>query len=210
MMLSLSRLLILSSTCLAMSIPAAASAQEPEERPTIQDRFAPKDNLVYLQPLGMMHLRDDFYRSWGVGGELGFFLSESFAIDVRVVSLQTSLADAAIDLKERIGLTPDARPQDLWALGGVRWAPGYGKILMFGSFVQHLDPQLVLRGGVARAEARWLPTINPAFSTMLHFRWGINATIELGASIQREGRERGEIWTVGFAPSLGIGWGYNL
>ena len=68
----------------------------------------------------------------------------------------------------------------------------------------------VVHGGVARAEARWLPTFEVAFSTMMHFRWGIKATLDLGASIQREQRERGQIWSVGFAPSLGLGWGYNF
>lgn len=204
---------VISAWLILLAGPAWAEEQVEEraqERPTIQDRFAPKAGLLYVQPLVMTQIRDDFYRSRGVGGELGFFFLESLGVDVRAVKLSTTLDDAAIDLKERIGLTPDARPQDLWLLGGVRWAPGYGKLLMFGSWVLHFDPQIVVHGGVARAEARWLPTFEVAFSTMLHFRWGIKATLDLGASIQREQRERGQIWSVGFAPSLGLGWGYNF
>jgi outer membrane beta-barrel protein len=178
-----------------------------EARPTIQDRFAPKAGLVYGQVLGMLHVRDDYYDTWGVGGEVGYFFVESLGVDVRVVSIQSSLAAEAIDLKERIGLTPDARPQDLWVLAGVRWAPGYGKLLMFGRWVQHLDPQLVAHGGVARADTGWFPMAHVAFSTMLHFKWGIKANIDLGASFQWEDRARGRVFSAGFAPSLGVGWG---
>lgn len=202
----------------AAAAPAAASPttqaagveQADQERPTIQRRFAPKRSLLFANASIMTHVRDDFYSSWGYGADLGYFFNERFGMELRYLRLNTSLDDAAIDLKERIGLTPDARPQSQWINLGVRYAPGYGKLLMWESLVLHFDPQLVIHGGVALAEARVLPSFNVALSLLGHFRWGIKLKVDLGASIQGEKRERGWIWTTGFAPVLGLGWGYNF
>ena len=95
-------------------------------------------------------------------------------------------------------------------MAGARWAPGYGKVLMMRRFVVHFDPQLVLHAGVARAERRWLPSFQGAFSLLTHWRWGIKAKVDLGMTVQGERRERGWVWTTGFAPFLGVGWGYNF
>lgn len=181
-----------------------------DARPTIQRRFAPKRGLLYLHVSSTMHVRDDFYDSWGVGGDLGYFFSERLGGELRVLKMQSSLDDAAQDLKERLGITPDARPQDLWLLAGARYSPGYGKLLMWSSWVLHFDPQLTIHGGVASAEARWLPTFQAAASLFLHFRWNIKAKVDLGVSVQGERRDRGWVWTTGFAPVVGIGWGVNL
>ncbi len=199
--------------CVALA-PARVAAQgadgEAIERPTVQRRFAPKANLLMAQLSAMTHVRDDFYRSWGYGLDVAYFPMEWLGVELRAVKLNTSLDAAAIDLKERIGLTPDARPQDAWLQLGVRYAPGYGKLLMWESFVLHFDPQLVVHGGVASAEARWLPTFNVALSLLGHLRWGLKLKVDLGMSVQGERRERGWVWTTGFAPSLGLGWGWNL
>ena len=195
--------------------PAAptAPAQSPlmlrqdPDRPSIQRRFAPKDGLLYANASLMTHVRDDFYSSWGYGADLGYFMSESWGLELRYLRLRTSLDDAALDLKERIGLTPDARPQDTWVQVAVRYAPGYGKLLMWESMVLHFDPQLVVHGGVALAEARVLPSFTAALSLLGHFRWGLKLKVDLGLSVQGEKRERGWVWTTGFAPVLGLGWG---
>lgn len=194
-----------------IAIAAPASAAEPsDERPTIQRRFAPKKQSVYLHATGTTHVRNDFYDTYGVGADLGYYPWESLGIELRGVFLQTRLSPAARDLQERTGLTPDARPQSLLATLGPRWSLGYGKILAFNSFVVHFDPQLVLGGGVARAESRWLPTGLAGLSLLLHFKWGIQAKLDLNASIQGEKRERGWVPSVGFMPVLGVGWNLGL
>lgn len=180
------------------------------DRPTIQQRFAPKAKLLYSQGTFTTHVRDDFYDSLGGGLQLGFFPTERWGIEARAIFLRTRLDNAAIDLKERIGLVPDARPQDLWLMLGTRYSPGYGKLLMWRRFVVHFDPQLVLHAGVARAESRLIPTLDLAFGLMTHWRWGIKATLDLGMSLQTERRERGWVFTTGFAPVLGVGWGKNF
>lgn len=194
----------------ALMLFGVASSATAQERPTIQKRFAPKDNLLYVNATLMNHVRDDFYSSWGYGADLGFFISESFGVELRTVFLRTSLDDAAIDLKERIGLTPDARPQRFWGQVGLRYAPGYGKMLMWESFVMHFDPQFVVHGGIAQADGRTLPSFSVAMSLLAHFRWGIKLKVDLGMSIQGEDRDRGYVWTTGFVPVLGLGWGYNF
>ncbi len=189
---------------------ALAGPREARERPTVQRRSAPKQGLLYANALIMTHVRDDFYTSWGYGGDLGFFLFEWLGVELRFAKLETSLVAAAVDLKGRVGLTPDARPQDLWAHVGVRWAPAYAKMLLLDSFVLHFEPQLALHAGIAQAEARTLPSFVPSLSLLLHFSWNIKAKLDLGVSVQAEQRDRGWIWSVGFVPTLGVGWGFNF
>lgn len=187
-----------------------ASAAHAQNSPTIQKRYADKDKLLYANASVMTHVRDDFYSSWGYGADVGFFLTQTLGLELRFIKLNTTLDDAAIDLKQRIGITPDARPQRLWAQAGVRYAPGYGKMLMWESFVVHFDPQLVVHGGIAQADGRILPSFNVALSMLAHFRWGIKLKVDLGASIQSEARERGTVWTTGFVPLVGLGWGWQF
>lgn len=180
------------------------------ERATIQYRFASKQKLLMLQPTLMTHVRDDFYDSWGFGADVSYFLTERFGLELRALKLQTSLDNAAFDIKERFGLVPDARPQSSWLQLGARYAPGYGKFLMWKKFLVHFDPQFVLHLGVATADRRLLPSSTLAFSLLTHWRWGIKAKLDLGLSMQLEKRERGWVFTTGFAPVLGVGWGRNF
>ena len=179
-------------------------------RPTVQRRFAEKQGTVYAHLLGTRHIRDDFYNSYGWGVDAGYYFGESLGVELRLVSLSTTLSDAALDLKGRVGLTPDARPQGLWAEAGVRYSIGYGKILVWDVFVVHFDPQITLHGGVATAEARILPTAHAALSLLTHYRWGLQAKLDLAVSLQWEERSRGTIFSMGFAPLLGLGWSFDV
>lgn len=209
-------MLLCSFMCIASADAAGrGEAKSPtsmliKDRPTIQRRFAPKTHLFYGNAFLMAHVRDDFYDSWGLGADLGFFMSESWGAEFRLAKINTTLSEAVIDLKDRIGLVPDARPQDLWLKLGVRWAPAYGKMLIWDDVVIHFDPQLALHGGVAFAEKRILPSFLTSFSLLMHFKWNIKAKLDLGMSIQGEERDRGWVWTLGFVPTLGVGWGFNL
>ena len=62
-------------------------------------------------------------------------------------------------------------------MAGIRYAPGYGKMLMWERFIVHFDPQLVMHLGVARAEKRLIPSADLSFSLLTHWRWGIKAKI---------------------------------
>jgi hypothetical protein len=195
---------------LASPSRAAAEEGEPPARPTIQDRFARKTSSLNVHLVGMHHVRNDFYNSWGGGADIGYYFSEQLGAELRLVFLRSTLSETAIDLKERIGLTPDARPQQLWATAGARFSLGYGKILVFDSFVVHFDPQIVAHGGIARAETRILPTLTTALSLLMHFQWGLQAKIDLAMTYQWETRERGTVFTLGFAPFFGLGFSFDL
>ena len=127
---------------------ASAAAQVDEEdtdRPTVQRRFAVKDDSLYLHLTGTTHIRNDFYSSFGAGLDVGFYPTESFGLEVRGMFLETHLSSAAVAVRERTGLTPDTRPQSLLATAGPRLSWGYGKILAINRFVLHFDPQLTLQ-----------------------------------------------------------------
>lgn len=199
----------LALVALLLALPAVASAQQ--ERPTVQRRFAEKRNSVYAHVTGTAHIRNDFYDSLGGGADIGWYPWESFGLEARALFLETRLSNAAENVKERTGLTPDARPQGMLFTAGGRWSFGYGKILALEKFVMHFDPQLALSGGVARAERRVLPSAIAAFSLLTHFRWGIQVKLDLGTTIQMEKRtDRGWVPTVGFLPVLGVGWNWSF
>lgn len=201
--------LVAMSIALAAS-SAPASAQDAAERPTVQRRFATKKGSIYLHATGTTHIRNDFYDSFGGGADLGFYPAESLGFELRALLLDTRLSNAALDVQERTGLTPDARPQSLIATIGPRWSFGYGKMLTLGRWVVHFDPQLALHAGVARADRRLLPSAVLAGALLVHLRWGIQVKVDLGLTVQGEQRDRGWVVTAGFLPVLGIGWNLSL
>ena len=54
------------------------------------------------------------------------------------------------------------------------------------------------------------PSADLSFSLLTHWRWGIKAKLDLGMTMQLEKRDRGWTFSTGFAPVLGVGWGYNF
>lgn len=204
------RLIAVAAVAVATLGAAPAGAEPSAERPTVQHRFAPKRQSLFLHATGTTHIRNDFYDSWGVGADFGYYPWESLGFELRGIVLQTRLSAAARDVKEQTGLTPDARPQSLMLAAGPRLSLGYGKILALGRFVLHFDPQFVASAGVARAETRWLPSALAGLSLLMHFRYGIQAKIDLNTTIQAEQRERGWVTSLGFAPMLGVGWNLRL
>lgn len=189
---------------------AADQADENDDKPTIQDRFAVKESSVYGHLTGLTHIRNDFYSTFGFGIDAGYYPFESLGFEARWEILESNLTETALDLKDRTGLTPDAQPQRMMFLAGARWSFGYGKILILDNWVAHFDPQLTLHGGVALAETRTLPTFKLGPSLVVHFAWGIQAKLDLPMSIQVEGRDRGSVTSFGFAPMLGVGWSWNF
>ena len=181
-----------------------------DERTTIQNRFALKNKSLYAHVTGTTHIRDDFYSTYGIGIDTGFYLSESFGFEIRGLLIDSSLSAPAKDLKERTGLTPDARPQTSILAGGIRWSIGYGKLLMWKKLVLHFDPQFFAHGGVAFAEKRVLPTVLYGLSLLNHFRWGIQLKVDLAGTFQMENRDKGWTPSFGFLPMIGIGWNFSL
>ena len=175
-------------------------------RPTIQRRFAPRDGAMILFIGGGNHLRDDYYTSWVGQLNLSYFFNDTWGIELRGTHLWTSLSDEATILRDRSGLTPDARPQKAGLSIGAQYGVGYGKMLLGGGIV-HFDPLLIAHLGVTWADERALPTMTVSFSPTFLLRFGLRLRLDLGLTLQIESRERGEIFTTGFLPMLQVGWG---
>lgn len=183
-----------------------AEAEESDDRPTIQERFDTKDGEVFLHAIVNTQIRNDYYDSIGVGADVGTYLNESIGLEARWAWVHSGLNAAAADVKERTGLTPDARPQHMWMLLGARYSIGYGKFVVGDGLLVHFDPQAFGRGGIALAENRVLPTFTAGLSLLTHYKWGLQAKFDLAGSFQLENRRRGVVTSFGFVPTLGIGW----
>jgi len=175
------------------------------DRPTIQNRFAEKRGDLYGHVTGMTQIRNDYYDSFGLGLDVGYFPWESVGFEMRGFWVRSALNPAAQEIREETGLTPDARPQEWMTTAGVRYSFGYGKMKIGQNSLVHFDPQLALHGGVAFADGRVLPTLTTAGALLLHFEYGIQAKLDIGMAVQMEDRARGWVPSIGFAPVIGIG-----
>lgn len=193
---------------LALFCPASAAAQQ-DERPTVQQRFAPKANRGHLHVKGAAPIRDDFYHSAGAGLDVGYYFGESLGIELRWLWLANWRAEAAEQVRRDTGFVPDARPQSMIFTAAGRYSIGYGKVLVFDDFVVHFDPQLIAGGGVALADGRVLPTGTLGMSVLTHYALGIQAKLDLQVAFQAERRTRGWVGSVSFLPTLGLGFSFG-
>ena len=184
-------------------LPRAGVGQQ--ERPTVQKRFAAKKNHVYGHVTTMTHVRNDFYKAFGLGVDAGYYPWEKTGFEARYSWVSSTLSKTARDVKSKTGLTPDARPQEMMATVGVRYSLGYGKFLVGKDFLVHFDPQLAIHSGIAVAEKRVIPTTTLGLSLLTHYKWGIQVKFDISAAIQVEKRRRGWIPSIGFAPYIGFG-----
>ncbi len=189
--------------------PATPATPLVQPVPTVQHRFATKAGQPAFYLLGMTHARNDLYTTFGVALDTSYYFNESIGIELRLAVLRTRLSDAAKNLREQTGLTPDAWPQNYLTTAGLRYSFGYGKILMFDKFVVHFDPQLVFHAGTTFADGRVLPTSLFGPSLLMHFKHNIQLKIDLTTSFQLEKRNRGWVPSFGFAPFIGLGWSLN-
>jgi len=144
-----------------------------------------------------------------VKSDLSYSFTDTFGASLGVRHLWTSLSDEALILRDRYGLTPDARPQS-WSvsLGGL-FGLGYAKALL-SSAVAHIDPVVGLQLGLTTADERLIPTVELSALPTILLAGGLKLRIELSATVQFEQRERGLVVSTGFLPSLTVGWGGTL
>ncbi len=215
------RALLLSMALPALfSMAASATAAQKDEklhgesvdgapipsRPTVQPRFASKAGRPYAHVHLGAHIRNDFYDTFIIGGEAGYFLDENLAFSFRVTRLYSSLSRAAIKIRDETGMTPDARPQDVLIAPGAHLALGYGKALLLGGWLLHFDPMAKGQLGVSKADTRWLPTAVAGLALLGHLQYGIQVRMDLDLSFQLERRARGWVPSIGFMPALVVGW----
>lgn len=198
---------LLLATLTVFSIaPSSAMATEQERRATVQERFAPKEGRFYVHAAGASLFRNDFYNSMGYGGDVGYFTSEAWGFELRILNLHSWLGRAAQGIREDHSLIPDLRAPDALFVAGTRYSWGYGKVLTMDRFVVHFDPQLILHGGITLAEDRVVPTSTFGFGFLSHWNHGVQIKVDLQMIFQMERRERGWTPSLGFVPMLGIGW----
>lgn len=199
-------LFLLVASLVVVSIPASMAFADGDAGATVQERFAPKVGRYYAHAAGTVPLRNDFYTSLGYGLDGGYYFSESWGLELRLINFHSSLGQAGRQVQEEHGLVPDLRaPDALFALGA-RYSAGYGKILSLDRFVIHFDPQIIFHGGIALAEDRVVPTTMLGVGFLTHWSRGIQFKMDLAFSFQMERRDRGWTPSFGFVPLIGIGW----
>lgn len=189
-----------------LTVPATTAAGEADDRATLQERYASTDGHFYVHATGDTMVRDDFYRTFGLGVDAGYFFGEDWAVELRGHHHFTSLSHTGRQMADDHQLVPDMRaPERTVAIGG-RLSWGYGKILALRDSVVHFDPQFIAHGGITRAEERIVPMVSGGIGVLTHWRWGIQAKLDLQFTFHFERRDRGPVVATGFAPLLGVGW----
>lgn len=203
--------------CLALLLaaPAAVTADPNDDddgddsstaRASVQERFAPKTGRFFVHAGGVAMVRDDFYHSFGYGLDGGYYFNETLGVEARAYNLHSRLSHAGRRLRDDYSFVPDLRAPDAHFALGIRTSWGYGKILSFGRFVVHFDPQWTLHGGITLAEERIAPTVSTGLGFLTHWRYGIQAKLDLQMNLHLEQRSRGMVPAFGFLPMLTIGW----
>lgn len=189
----------------------STAVADESDRPTVQERFASKAERAHLHLTTSAPVRDDFFRSLGLGADFGYHFDETFGAELRWLWLRNWEVAAAEQIREDTGYVPDARPQRMFLLANGRMSVGYGKVLVRDWFVVHFDPQLVAGGGVALAEGdRVVPTASAGISVLTHFNHSIQAKLDLQMAVQAEDRNRGWVFSTTFLPTLGVGLRFDL
>lgn len=150
---------------------------EPKARRTVENRAFRKAGRLHLRLGGTYLAREDFWRSPGLTGEVGYQLLEVLGVDLSSTVYFSTLEAAARDLRVEQGLLPDAQQPILRLALGPRWAFAYGKILLEGTpVVLHLDASLLLRLGAMVTDR------------------GVNFGGDLGLAVQVGFEERWLVW----------------
>ena len=176
---------------------------------TLQERFASKEGRLYGHATGSALIRDDFYRSLGVGVDAGYYFDEFWGMELRAQRIFTQLSHTGEQMAADHGIAPDMRAPSAFVAAGARFSWGYGKVLTAGDFLVHFDPQLISHAGVTIAEERVVPTMTAGIGFLSHWPWGIQAQLDLQVSLHAENRDRGVVIATGFAPMFSVGWSFQ-
>ena len=198
--------MVAAALLVVVGLPAPVAAEDDDQRDTLQERYASTDGRMFAHLTTSTIVRDDFYRSFGVGFDGGYFPSEDWGLELRLRQHFTSLSHTGQQMFEDHEMVPDMRAPDTTLEAGGRLSWGYGKVLTLGDFVVHFDPQLLAHGGLTLAEERIVPKISGGIGFLTHWRWGIQAKLDLQISVHFEQRDRGVVPATGFVPLLGVGW----
>jgi hypothetical protein len=172
---------------------------------TVEDRlFAISDRVMVVASASLLD-RNDLLISPGIGVVVTHYLDDTFGVDYLLAQhFWTRERAAARQLREEVGYRPNRDWPSNQLMAGVRYAFGYGKLLMQpGGAVLHFIPELGLHGGVVLADAgagaRGAWQMSLAVRTLVAQHLLALVEIRLLASFEREGL------VVGTQPALGAG-----
>jgi hypothetical protein len=198
----------------ATATPAPSSApgglREPAPRPAaelrVQNRYAQNARAFQLFGGADFLERRDFYVSPGVRIGGTYFLAESLGLEVQISHFFSRLNQAALQVQQRYGVLPDSRAPGWLAVGGVRYAAGYGKMIVGGvNRAIHFQPQALAQVGLHVNDGTVGPSGLAGLGLLVHAtpRWFFR--LEAAATLDLERRVTGTATVLGFLPSLVTG-----
>jgi hypothetical protein len=192
------------------SPPAPSGLREPAPRPTaelrVQNRYAYNASAIHLFG-GVDYLeRRDFYISPGIRLGATYYLRESLGIEVQASRYFSTLNQAALQVEHQYGVLPDSRAPGWLCVAGLRYAFGYGKMVLGGvNRAIHFQPQALLQGGLHVEGSTVGPSGIAGFGLLVHATRHAFVRLDGAMTVEREARVTGSTTVVGFLPSLVVG-----
>ena len=147
-------------------VSGLAKLSQYEDIAVIQKRFLPKTNRIEIFPNFGFIINDAFFVNTVASARLGFYFSETYAIEANAMILGTSERAVTKDMNERRGVTTRGLVAAQSYYGGdFKWSPVYGKMGSFNTSIVPFDLYFSLGGGITR-------TNQGESATTLHFGTG--------------------------------------
>jgi len=186
---------------------APGALREPAPRPVaevrVQNRYARNATTTQLFG-GVDYLeRRDFYVSPGLRLGGTYFLSEALGVELQLSRFFSTLNHAAQEVVRDYGLLPDSRKPTWLLVGGLRYALGFGKMMIGGvDHVVHFQPQALAQLGLHVHDGSLGPSGLVGLGLMVHVtpRWFVR--LDAAMTVELESRIDGTATVLGFLPSL--------
>ncbi len=129
----------------------------------LQKKYLPKTQRFQAFAGLTAVTNDPFYNTFGVVGKLGYFLTESWGLELNYFSLNTSEAKSTKELRNISGVSTDnlVTTKNFSAVDVV-WVPIYGKMAFFGQAIVPFDLYFSLGYGQTGTANESVPTIHTA------------------------------------------------
>ncbi len=146
----------------------------------VQDRDFIKAGRFELAPLGGWYGSDLFASTWTAGGNLSYFMTEEFGVELGFFYSRTHVPLVEI-IEEQEGASYLAENDfDTYTyLGHLIWSPVHGKLRWFGASIVHFDLHFALGTGMTRNQLNRGLTYSGGFgmriffTKWLAFRWDV-------------------------------------
>lgn len=132
-------------------VSGLAKLSQYEDIAVIQRRFLPKTSRLEIFPnLGFI-INDAFFTNAVMSARVGWYFSETYAVELNAMILGTSERSVTKDLNERRGVTTRSLVTAQSYYGAdFKWSPVYGKMGSFNTSIVPFDLYFSLGGGMTR------------------------------------------------------------